>query len=330
MRVPLLPSPDRAPEGGSRPGGAYEADTILAMYHHDWSGIEAVARMVLVAHGGVAPKRAFIAATMTPNQLAGVFRRGVLARPRKGWYCDPELPWQAKRGIRVGGVVCCVTAAALRGLPVPPGSHTPLHVEVAEDATRLRHNRDKSRIVHSGDDSEVLLHRRVLHDPAVWTTSLVDTLLQLAWCVSDVWFVAALDAALHRPRDGSRDPYLSEGEYARFRTLLPKRFLPLLDLVDPRAESPLETLLRIALIRRGIGPIVPQFRPNGYWWVDFLILGRLIVEADGAAFHDPEQDALRDAELRRLGYRVLRFTYDEIVFDIEGVLDRIVAALAAL
>jgi very-short-patch-repair endonuclease len=306
------------------------AATIAGMYHHDWSEAEALARSVLAAHGGVAPKRAFIAAKMTPNQLAGVFRRGVLNRPRKGWYCDPELPWQAKRGIRVGGVVGCVTAAALHGLPVLPGSHTPLHVDVAEDATRLRHNRDKTWIVHSGEDPEVLLHRRALHDHAVWKTSLVDSLLQLAWCVPDVWFVAAIDAALHRPRDGSREPLLSEEEFARFARLLPKRFHPLLALVDPRAESPLETLLRIALLRRGIGPVLPQFQPTAYWWTDFLILGRLIVEADGAAFHDPDKDALRDAELRRLGYRVLRFTYQEIVFDIEGVLDRIVTALAEL
>ena len=300
------------------------------MYHHDWTEAEALARSVLTAHGGVAPNRAFIAAGMTPNQLAAVLRRGVLARPRKGWYVDPGLPWQAKRGIRVGGAACCLTAAMLWGLPVPPGSHEKLHIGVAEDATRLRHNRDTTWIVHSGDDDEVLLHRRMLHDPAVWRTSLVDTLLQLVWCAPADWFVAALDAALHRPRDGSREPLLSPAEYERFAALLPQRFHPLLDLVDPSAESPLETLLRLGLVRRGIGPFVPQFRPNAFWWVDFLILGRLIVEVDGAAFHDPQKDAIRDAELLRMGYRVLRFTYEEIVFDLDGVLDRIVAALIGI
>jgi very-short-patch-repair endonuclease len=176
----------------------------------------------------------------------------------------------------------------------------------------------------------VLLHRRALHDAAVWRTSLVDTLLQLAWCVPLEWFVAAMDAALHRPRDGSRDPLLSAAEFERFTSLLPARFRAALALIDPRAESVLETLLRLGLVRRGIGPFVPQFQPTPYWWTDLLVLGRLIIEADGAAFHDPEKDARRDAELLRLGYRVLRFTYEEIVFDIEGVLDRIEAALAGI
>jgi very-short-patch-repair endonuclease len=310
--------------------GARAAGTLRAVYHHDWSEADAIARSVLAEHGGVAPKRAFIDGGLTKNQLAAVFRRGILNRPRKGWYSDPELPWQANRGIRVGGMVCCVTAAALAGLPVPPGSHEKLHVEVAEDATRLRHNRDKTWIVHSGDDAEVLLHRRALHDPAVWRTSLVDTLLGLAWCVPLEWFVAALDAALHRPRDGSREPLLSEAEYERFAALLPERFRPALDLIDPKAESVLETLIRLGLVRRRIGPFESQFRPTPYWWVDFLVHGRLIVEADGRAFHEPEKDSARDAELAALGYRVLRFFYEEIVFDIEGVLDRIEAALVSI
>ncbi|WP_162850834.1 endonuclease domain-containing protein [Amnibacterium kyonggiense] len=64
--------------------------------------------------------------------------------------------------------------------------------------------------------------------------------------------------------------------------------------------------------------------------VDFLVRGRLVVEADGAAFHDSEQDRIRDAELRALGYVVLRFGYDRILHDIEAILDEIEAALAVL
>ena len=47
--------------------------------------------------------------------------------------------------------------------------------------------------------------------------------------------------------------------------------------------------------------------PLGRYVVDFLCLRhRLIVEADGP-FHDPEQDAARDAWLRTQSFRVLRF-----------------------
>lgn len=304
--------------------------TLPVVYHHDWSEADAIAARVLAEHGGVAHISAFRTAGLSKTQIAAIFRRGVVERPRKGWYVDPTLPWQAKRAVRVGGAAACVTAAALWGLPVPHGAHALLHVEVAEDATRLRHNRDKRQVVHSGDDPEVLLHRRALHDEANWRTSLVDTLLQLAWCVPLEWFVAALDAALHRPRDGSREPMLSPGEFARFVGLLPARFRAALDLIDPSAESPLETLIRLGLVRRGIGPFVTQFEPTPFWRVDLLVHGRLIIEADGAAYHDAEKDARRDAELRALGYTVLRFTYDEIVFDLESVLDRVESALRAM
>jgi very-short-patch-repair endonuclease len=311
-----------------RPAPAFS--TLPIVYHHDWTEADGLARSVLETHGGVVHVSGFIAAGLTRNQVAAMFRRRVLERPRKGWYVAPSLPWQAKRAVRVGGAACCVTAAALLGLPTPPDAHRVLHVHVAEDATRLRHNRDQTWVVHSGDDAEVLLHRRALHAPATWITSPVDTLLQLAWCVPLEWFVAALDAALHRPRNGSREPLLTSQEFDSFAALLPERFAAALSLVDPRAESVLETLLRLGLVRRRIGPFIPQFQPTPFWWVDFLVLGGLIVEVDGAAFHDVEKDARRDAELRRLGYRVLRFTYQEIVFDLEGVLDRIEATLLSL
>jgi very-short-patch-repair endonuclease len=100
-----------------------------------------------------------------------------------------------------------------------------------------------------------------------------------------------------------------------------------LDQVDARSESPIETLLRLALRRRGIDIVDLQFSPDPRYRVDFLLAGKLVVEADGAEFHDPEKDRIRDAFLATLGYRVLRFTYDEIVYDIESVLVRIEAAL---
>jgi very-short-patch-repair endonuclease len=101
-------------------------------------------------------------------------------------------------------------------------------------------------------------------------------------------------------------------------------------MTDPSAESCLESLLRLAMIRRGIGPIVLQAQPHPQHRVDFLVHGRLIVEADGEAFHDSERDRQRDAQLTALGYVILRFDYARIVFDIEGVLDEIEAALAAM
>jgi very-short-patch-repair endonuclease len=75
---------------------------------------------------------------------------------------------------------------------------------------------------------------------------------------------------------------------------------------------------------------VPQFWPTPAHRVDFRVRRLLIVEADGEAWHDPEEDAIRDALLRSLGYRVLRFKYEQIVFHIDEVLAEIRAELTEM
>jgi very-short-patch-repair endonuclease len=295
----------------------------------DWSAADAIAKQVLADHCGVARINAFLSAGLTRHQVAAIFRRGLMERPRNAWFVDPEIPWEGKHAVRVGGVLACVSAAEAWGLPVPPDRNRRLHVAVASGASHLRHNRDRTWEVKAGDDAEVQLHWTALLRPAVgWRTSLVDTLLQLVDCVPEEWFVAALDAALHQPWEG--EPILSNADYETFAGLLPRRKRRLLRLVNPLAGSCLETLLRLGLERRAIGPVTLQFSPDGRRFVDLLVGDRLIVEADGEAFHDPAQDAVRDAFFQALGYVVLRFSYEEIVFHLDEVLDRIVDALAHL
>ena len=297
------------------------------MRETDWTAATAVALQVLTAFKGVAPLHAFVAAGLTAHQVAALFRRAVLERPRIGWYVDPAIPWQGKLAVRVGGIATCVSSAAAWGLPVPPDAHPKVHVSLAQNAGRLRHSRDRTWHVAAGEDERTRLHWEERHDAVEgWRTSLLDTLLHLGECVPLDWFVAALDATLHRPRNG--EPMLSRPELDRLTSLLPTRLLPALGLVDPLAGSCLETLLRLGMQRRGIGPIVLQFSPQKDRFVDFLLPGKLIVEADGEEFHDPVKDAIRDASFRGLGYRVLRFSYDRIVFDLEAVLDEIEAELA--
>ena len=61
--------------------------------------------------------------------------------------------------------------------------------------------------------------------------------------------------------------------------------------------------------------------------VDFLcIQHRLIVEVDGSQ-HNDEVDAARTAYLEVRGYRVIRFWNNDVLRDVEGVLDGILAAV---
>ena len=70
--------------------------------------------------------------------------------------------------------------------------------------------------------------------------------------------------------------------------------------------------------------------PLGRFIADFVCFERrLIVEADGPTHETAEggeADALRDAELRGLGYRVLRFRNDDIMDDPPSVLSAVVDA----
>lgn len=298
---------------------------------NDWTAVAELARTVLSRRGGVAKTAHLLDAGITALQVGGLRTRGFIERPRSGWFVLPELHWRAKCAIRVGGVLTCVSACDLLGIPVPPGSHTKTHVMLPGNAPRVRHHRSSRLYVVPGEDTEVARHwSKKDGTPVGWCTDLVGTLVELAECVPRDWWIAAVDAALHRPRDGG-SPLLSEEDLHRLRELLPEIVRQSLDLVDPLAESCLETLIRLGLVRRGIGPLVLQFRPDASGWrayeADIRVGERLLVEADGEAYHDPDHDAIRDAYLRSLGFVVLRFRYEEIVNDIESVLDRIEAAL---
>ena len=91
--------------------------------------------------------------------------------------------------------------------------------------------------------------------------------------------------------------------------------------VDPQSGSVLETLLRLVLLAAGLAPRTQHVitDPGGRFVarVDFCWPAhRLVVEADGYAFHADRAAYRRDRErlndLERLGWRVLRFTWEDV------------------
>lgn len=68
--------------------------------------------------------------------------------------------------------------------------------------------------------------------------------------------------------------------------------------------------------------------PIGNFVVDFACLRRrLVVEIDGGQHMESREDEARDAWLRERGYRVLRFWNHEVLGNVEGVVETIVAKL---
>jgi DNA helicase-2/ATP-dependent DNA helicase PcrA len=95
---------------------------------------------------------------------------------------------------------------------------------------------------------------------------------------------------------------------------------------DARYLTPIEARLARALDQSAI-----SFRRQawvGAYCVDFLFQSGLIVECDGARYHDASRDAVRDEELRRRGHSVLRLTGRHIIRDTADCVRRIESALS--
>jgi very-short-patch-repair endonuclease len=82
-----------------------------------------------------------------------------------------------------------------------------------------------------------------------------------------------------------------------------------------RLEVEVAAVLEIAQI-----PYESEVEIDGMW-VDFRV-GKTVIEVDGAYWHDPSKDAVRDATLRKQGYRVVRVTEREVKTDAFGALLR--------
>ncbi|MCR5395466.1 MAG: endonuclease domain-containing protein [Bacteroidales bacterium] len=88
-----------------------------------------------------------------------------------------------------------------------------------------------------------------------------------------------------------------------------------------------ESVLWNVLKSRGLGvPFLRQFIIDQYI-VDFVYKkGKLVIEVDGGYHSEPRQaieDENRTRRLQYLGYRVLRFTNEDIVFNIDYVIKSI-------
>ena len=113
-------------------------------------------------------------------------------------------------------------------------------------------------------------------------------------------------------RATAQEPKLTRSELeARFLTLVRQAGLP-----DPQANLPLAA------------PDHPRLDPDFYWPTY-----RLIVETDGWETHGTRaafrRDRRRDAALVASGWRVMRFSYDDVAYDGATVVDRLRAATAA-
>jgi very-short-patch-repair endonuclease len=218
-------------------------------------------------------------------------------------------------------VVCGRSAAILHGLPT---MSVPLLPEVAR-CGNARLGRRAGVHVHGADLPPDVVARWF----GVPLTYIPRTVVDLARHDRRDGLMAA-DAALHQ-RLVSRADIERELERASgWPGIVQARAV--LDLATDKAESPLESLTRLALHDSGFPRPEPQYEIGGFrvdlCWPD----RRLVLEADGREKY--QGDALwdekkRETELRKYRYRVERVIWSDVVNDWPQTRDRIWAAWSA-
>lgn len=255
-------------------------------------------RTLLARSGGLVSTRELHEHGIGRGQLAGIVRRGALVRVRKGWFAAPGLAPHVVSAARIGGMLSCAAALDAAGIWVV--FDPSLHVIVPASASRLRSSTDFTRRL--SPSSAVRVHWLAKTEtPGRLVAGPVDALSAFRSCAPSELYLASLDSALHVA--------------PQLRARLAERGHPV-GRLRGASESGIETLFFLRMSER-VPQLRQQVRIADVGRVDFIIGRRLVVEVDGQRFHDTESsfevDRRRDAALSRLGFRVLRFSYRQVI-----------------
>ncbi len=242
---------------------------------------------------------------MSKHDIARAVGDGGLIRVRPGRYVRRDAHPDVAIAAALSGRLTCVSLLARRGVFVreaPDG----VHVHVPRTASRT-----------AAPDGGAL-HWRTLIAPAptqLCAVSTLDALVHACGCLEDVDFVAAVDSALHLG-------LIRQTDLARLFGAVPARKKVLRRLVDGRAESGTETIVRLLAIRLGFRVEVQKWIP-GVGRVDLLLDGWLVVECDSKAHHASweaqREDRRRDQALAARGYGTYRALAEDALFHLERI-----------
>ena len=135
-------------------------------------------------------------------------------------------------------------------------------------------------------------------------------LRQVAACQPHAQAVAVFDSAL-------RQGLASTAELRAIGRSAGPAFRRIVDATHALADSGIESIPRVRLADIGI-TMIPQVVIDGHR-VDGLIGERLVMQFDGFGPHatrkQRKKDLAEDARLQRVGYVVLRYGYDQVLYE---------------
>ncbi len=265
----------------------------------------------MAAQGGALRREGLLAQGVSRREIQSALRRGSVVSPYRGCYALPDAPAAAVTAAALRGTRTCVTALHHWGAPLLGQAPRGVHIAVP-----------RNRGVTDTDPRvgpTVVVHR----GPALTGVPEVDApdvVFHASRCMRREMLLVAVDHLLHR---GTLD-------IDRIRCVRPGLTRWLAQHADPAAESPPETLARLALRTRQFR-VRSQVRFDGIGRVDLLVEDAIVVEVDGRSYHsDPVAfvaDRQRDRALQALGFRVLRFAASEVLSNPECVAHAVGAQL---
>ena len=268
--------------------------------------------------GGLASTHALLARGWSGRAIAWNIHHNRILRVRQGWYALPDTPLEWLAAWRVGGRLTCISGARAHGLWTV--NRSGLHVAVPPNSARLRSRDDHRRPLNRSGG--VTVHWAATSAAHPFLAPPLDCLIHLTECQPADFVVAAADSAI---RAGTVDA----AEWISVVAGLPARLRVTLVDVDAASESITESLTRVRLRAHGLR-VRTQVRVARRIRVDLLVGRRLVVELDGTYHAEPDQferDRRRDAALSALGFRVVRFSYRQVMGSWNQVLASVLAAL---
>ncbi|WP_020392723.1 type IV toxin-antitoxin system AbiEi family antitoxin domain-containing protein [Kribbella catacumbae] len=249
-------------------------------------------------------------AVVSGRSIRNALLAGQIRRSAKGVYTLPDAPVALATARSHGGVVSHLSAAQHWGMKVIT---EPLIPHVTLPPGRARRATEDKCVLHWADAP-------ALND----VTTPIRTVLDCIRAFPLAEALAVADSALHQ---GIVDPDDLFAAAAQLRGPHRRRIQEVAALADARSESVLESALRAILIQAGIDGFEPQVAVRDNTFSARLDLGnrstKLGLEADGFEHHGTRQQLVKDCRrgvnLAIRGWTVLRFSWEDIMYDQDWV-----------
>lgn len=259
--------------------------------------------------GSVARTKTLLQHDITKRALARSLDSGLILRPQRGVFALPDAVPEFRAAVLHNGLATCASAAGHYDLWLlyPPKEH---HVSCPDGSSGGHINHEL---------------RTVTAHHTLPMVGMIDVLLHALRCLPELEAVIMVEGIVRRGEPVK--PLLLESlkgnRNGKARVALGR--------VTGCADSAIEVVARLLFRDAGIHTETQVHIP-GVGRVDFLLEGFLVVEMDGAAFHSDRRALRRDRRRNNMtildGYLVLRYCYEDIMFDRGRVLAEIQQVLA--